>query len=192
MREASRRLKAAKEQEEPSPDAELSNTLAADLDAEVDCPDCAEKVKSRAKVCKHCGNDLTQERKPSRTSRRPGASSGARRRVDYLPMVATRSPGVAAVLAVFIPGLGHLYAGQIAFGLGYMLGVPFLFVAPMLLVGATALGGGHAAAGAKGALAGYAATVLIGYALGFALWVWQIFDAYNVSSRPDRHSLRRR
>ncbi|MFI5316609.1 MAG: hypothetical protein ACHQ6T_12985 [Myxococcota bacterium] len=30
-------------------------------------------------------------------------------------------PGLAAVLSVFIPGLGHVYAGRLAAGLGWFL-----------------------------------------------------------------------
>ena len=41
-------------------------------------------------------------------------------RVRRLP-----SPGIAAVLAVLIPGLGHVYSGRLAAGAGWFLAVSF-------------------------------------------------------------------
>jgi TM2 domain-containing membrane protein YozV len=35
------------------------------------------------------------------------------------------SPGLAAVLSVFIPGLGHVYSGRLAAGLGWFLATTF-------------------------------------------------------------------
>lgn len=35
------------------------------------------------------------------------------------------SPGLAAVLSVFIPGLGHVYSGRLAAGLGWFLATMF-------------------------------------------------------------------
>ena len=35
------------------------------------------------------------------------------------------SPGLAAVLSVFVPGLGHLYAGRLGAGLGWFLAAMF-------------------------------------------------------------------
>lgn len=35
------------------------------------------------------------------------------------------SPGVAAVLSVFVPGLGHVYAGRLGAGLAWFLATMF-------------------------------------------------------------------
>ena len=48
-------------------------------------------------------------------------------RHDY-PMerpVRPPSPGLAAVLSVFVPGLGHLYSGRLGAGLGWFLATMF-------------------------------------------------------------------
>jgi TM2 domain-containing membrane protein YozV len=37
----------------------------------------------------------------------------------------TPSPGVAAVLSVLIPGLGHVYSGRLGAGLAWFLGAMF-------------------------------------------------------------------
>ncbi len=45
---------------------------------------------------------------------------------DPLPPVAREpSPGLAAVLSVFIPGLGHLYAGRLGAGLLWFIASSF-------------------------------------------------------------------
>jgi hypothetical protein len=49
-----------------------------------------------------------------------GASEFGEVRVRRMP-----SPGIAAVLAVLLPGLGHLYAGRLAAGAGWFLAVSF-------------------------------------------------------------------
>ena len=49
-----------------------------------------------------------------------GASDIGEMRVRRLP-----SPGIAAVLAVLIPGLGHVYSGRLLAGAGWFLAVSF-------------------------------------------------------------------
>jgi TM2 domain-containing membrane protein YozV len=80
------------------------------------CPYCAELIKVDAKKCKHCKEMLDHElRNQTRNW----------------------SPGVAAVLSFFIPGLGQIYKGQIAEGffcliltlIGY-----FFFVLPGIVI----------------------------------------------------------
>jgi TM2 domain-containing membrane protein YozV len=73
------------------------------------CPFCAEDIQDAALVCKHCGRSMAGDVavKPARTW----------------------SPGVAAVMSFFIPGLGHLYKGRVLAGvcwfvftiIGYMM-----------------------------------------------------------------------
>jgi TM2 domain-containing membrane protein YozV len=42
------------------------------------------------------------------------------------------SPGVAAVLAVLIPGLGHVYVGRLLAGAGWFLAISFAYWAIIL------------------------------------------------------------
>ncbi|HTO52286.1 MAG TPA: hypothetical protein VMR50_02785 [Myxococcota bacterium] len=48
------------------------------------------------------------------------------RRFDY-PIERPRvpNPGLAAVLSVIVPGLGHVYSGRLAAGLGWFLATMF-------------------------------------------------------------------
>ncbi len=46
--------------------------------------------------------------------------------LDYArPVVRRPSPGLAAVLSVIVPGLGHVYAGRLGTGLGWFLATGF-------------------------------------------------------------------
>jgi len=65
-----------------------------------------------------------------------------------------KSPGVAAVLAFFVPGLGHLYCGRIGSGLAWFI----------LLTGWTV------------------ATFPAGSIISVPLWIWQIVIAYRLAS----------
>ncbi len=85
------------------------------------CPHCAEEILADAKKCKHCGEFLDGNY-PAGHGRGP---------------VRSWSPGVAAVLSVFVPGLGQIYKGDIAIGIvifivtaiGYVV-----FILPGLLI----------------------------------------------------------
>tara|TARA_B100001245_G_C22699857_1_gene341056 strand:- start:89 stop:403 length:315 start_codon:yes stop_codon:yes gene_type:complete len=66
------------------------------------CPHCAELIKVDAKVCRFCSLHVA-------TGQRAGVEAARK-----------WSPGVAAVLSFFIPGLGQLYKGQILNGFFWM------------------------------------------------------------------------
>jgi hypothetical protein len=72
------------------------------------CLYCDEEILARAVKCKHCG-ELLDER-----LRRKRVREG---RPQW-------SPGVAAVLSFFIPGLGQMYKGQVFSGCAWLVVVP--------------------------------------------------------------------
>lgn len=67
-------------------------------------------------------------------------------------MSGTKTYGVPALLSFFVPGLGQLIKGEIfkAIGIWVVLGICFLLQ-----------------------------IILVGYLIGFIVWIWQIYDAYN-------------
>ena len=55
---------------------------------------------------------------------------GSYRSIERRPRVP--SPGVAAVLSVLLPGLGHVYAGRLLAGLVWFLGTGLGYALPLL------------------------------------------------------------
>ncbi len=186
----------------PSDTSVMPDELAQYASDEVDCPFCAERIKAKAKVCKHCARDVTKA-----PTSKPAKAAGPRRaKSDRVSVVhhhhhaagSGKSGGVAAVLAVLIPGLGHIYAGRLVPGLLYLFGLPVgMFVATIVVAGA-GFAAGAAAGGEAGAVAGYGGGILFMWLVGFAVYVWQIVDAYSScasgasgGARPQRRRGRR-
>jgi TM2 domain-containing membrane protein YozV len=152
------------------------------VSADMECPRCAELIKVRAKVCRFCGYDLDGPSEPARR-----ASSGRLRAATAEPRVvhhhhygsaATQplhSPGVAAVLSFFIPGLGQLYCGRILVGLCLMFATPFC--AWLALYSSVTIG---AATRTPGGLAGW---TLVGGIAFVCCYIGAIVDAWNTAER---------
>jgi len=89
-----------------------------------------------------------------------------------------KSEGAAAVLSLLWSGLGQIYVGRIARGIGIMLAY---FVIGFI-------GGGFII---LGAIAGGSGGVLIALLLivvaALALLVWSVFDAYNLAKKYNDH-----
>jgi TM2 domain-containing membrane protein YozV len=73
------------------------------------------------------------------------------------------NPGTAAVLSFLISGMGQIYHGQIAKGVGFVA---------LQLVNLTLM------------------TVLIGYVTFFLLWVYAIYDAHKQAEKINVRSVR--
>ena len=86
------------------------------------CPFCAETILEAAKKCKHCGEFLEESSRPPIASTTGATPAGAARGGN----------GVAAVLSFFVPGLGQIYKGKLAAGIGWLFGA-------IILAGLTAL-----------------------------------------------------
>lgn len=140
----------------------------------VDCPECAEPVRSRARTCRHCGHDLTgQRRAPTRPARPPARPTP--RAVQPMFVVTAKSPGVALLLSLIVPGAGQMYAGAIGKGVFIMFALPIL----LAILGWIMLFG--ALSGNPGSLAG-----LVGVSLaGGVAWLWQCFDAVSTANRAN-------
>ncbi|HWP35416.1 MAG TPA: hypothetical protein VNM66_07460, partial [Thermodesulfobacteriota bacterium] len=69
-----------------------------------------------------------------------------------------KSPGLAAVLSFFLPGLGQIYNGQIAKGLVLFAVGPLFFL-------------------------GVLSWIVVGYFLYVPLWIYAIYDAYRSAER---------
>ena len=91
-----------------------------------------------------------------------------------------KNPGLAAVISLFIPGGGQMYAGYITRGffiLGACILVPMIMLA-LSFFSALAEPTGGAALGMG----------VFGWIIMVALWIWQVYDAYNLArTTPVNH-----
>lgn len=97
------------------------------------CPFCAELIQNEAIKCKHCGEMLEKEEEDFWAS-----DSGNRGPVVInRNLKNTPSPGVAAVLSVFFPGIGQIYRGKLFKGILWFIFVIlgyFMFVVPGIIL----------------------------------------------------------
>lgn len=80
-----------------------------------DCPQCAEPVRTKAKVCRFCGFDLLRL-KPAVLAGGFGPSPGS-----FIASKRQKSAVVAVLLAMLFPGFGHFYAGENRRGFAYLV-----------------------------------------------------------------------
>ncbi len=97
------------------------------------CFNCASEIDSLAEICPKCG-----VRQPSP------------RRTEH------KSPGIAAVLAFLIPGLGHIYCGKIGKGILFLV---LAIISGVLII------------------------ILIGIPIYIVVWVINIIDAHKTAKR---------
>ena len=104
---------------------EATDSVATALEDTKLCPYCAESIKMDAKKCKHCKEVLDDELRTEQ------------QQISVFVQPPKWSPGVAAVLSLFIPGAGQIYKGQIGNGLVWLILVAIgylLLVVPGLIL----------------------------------------------------------
>ncbi len=91
------------------------------------CPFCAEMIQWDAIKCKHCGELLNGN-----------GRAAYNQSAQYITIRERKwSPGVAAVLSFFFPGVGQIYKGQVLGGIIWLIAVPIgylLLVIPGLIL----------------------------------------------------------
>ncbi|MEW6036366.1 MAG: hypothetical protein AB1529_07165 [Candidatus Micrarchaeota archaeon] len=80
------------------------------------------------------------------------------------PVENKKSPGLAAVLNFLWVGLGHIYCGDIMFGLFLMVAYPIVILLCFVTI--------------------------ICIPVPFIMWLWAIFDAYNLAKKINRGEVR--
>lgn len=171
----------------PSPSS-LSNSLVRtadhappqlDGDDTIPCPACAEMIKAAAKVCRFCGASLATSRGRRKTPDQIRfLQSVTVHAHHHSPTQPPKNPGVAAVLAFFYDGLGHIYCGQI--GLAFLLiGLAVLWIvaiygAPILVLAR------------RGAPEDAGLVFVVVCVIGAVQHIWQIADAYAAAERANR------
>lgn len=91
------------------------------------CPFCDEEIKVNAVKCRHCGEFLDAELHLESVEEKQTVIYQGRE----------WSPGIAALLSLFIPGAGQIYKGNVASGIGWLIFVPigyFMFLVPGIIL----------------------------------------------------------
>jgi len=108
------------------------------------CPDCGHRCSTSAVACPQCGRPFRD--KATQQQQQPTAppSNAAQPQIHYhypypytYPPPQVWSPAVAAVLSLFIPGVGQMYKGRILEGILWLLFTPIgyvLFIIPGLIM----------------------------------------------------------
>jgi TM2 domain-containing membrane protein YozV len=73
-----------------------------------------------------------------------------------------KSSGIAAIASFVVPGLGQIYCGQI--GRGIMILIGFVIACFMILI-------------------------LIGLILAPLIWIWNVYDAYNLANQINKGAI---
>lgn len=133
------------------------------------CPYCGAQLPPGASFCPKCGASV-QVAPATPTTQQPAIPvtttpvSPPPTRPPTTVVVGAKSPGVAAILSLLIPGLGQIYVGRVGRGL-----LILFIVMPLTFV--------------------MASLTLIFVFLPLIIWIWQIFDAYNLAKKYNDYLL---
>jgi RNA polymerase subunit RPABC4/transcription elongation factor Spt4 len=146
-------LKAGEKEEGGYPEKEPEKAVFKEGRAKY-CSNCGALIDQKAEICPECG---------VRVSEPPLG------RISTIPE--TKSVALAVVLSFFIPGLGQMYCGKAARGVGILV----LSILMFLIFGF--------AAGSAGAASSAPAVPFLMWIL---VYIWNIYDAYKLAERINR------
>jgi len=126
------------------------------------CRKCGAEIAADNDFCGKCGQRVA------------GSGTAEARRMERPQTVVLRekSEGAAAVLSLLWSGLGQIYVGRIARGLGIMLAYFLIWFVGIWFIVLGAMAGGTG---------GVLVVLLLIVVVTLALLVWSVFDAYNLA-----------
>jgi TM2 domain-containing membrane protein YozV len=145
------------------------------------CPRCGTQIADGSTFCSSCGANLVQPPPPVYASPAPYGAQQPYGGIAYR----RKSEGIALLLAILLPGAGHLYGGKIVKGIVIMLtffAVPIVIYLAWLLFFTPADFTVDWPFGSIPNTNLIVFTVIMAIVL-FILWIYQLIDAYNVTKR---------
>ena len=106
------------------------------------CPDCGRACSISATSCPQCGRPFSNMTAQPPVHQQPPMAGQAPAQIHYYypppyPAPQVWSPGIAAILSLFIPGVGQMYKGRVAEGILWLIFTPigylFLIVPGLIL-----------------------------------------------------------
>ncbi len=142
------------------------------------CPRCGTQIADGSSFCSSCGANLAQPPPPAYVNATPfGAQPYSN--VSYR----RKSEGIALLLAILLPGAGHLYAGKIIKGVAILLtffAVTIITYLAWFVAFNTAVFTSDWSSGSIPSFIVF--TVIMGIVL-MIIWIYQLVDAYSVTKR---------
>jgi len=136
------------------------------------CDQCGKAVPADAAFCPTCG----RRRRASTELPPPPSVQTGPPAAPVITLSESKNPGIAALLAFIVPGIGHIYVGRIASGLVILAAYYILMILAMVSfsLGIFTLG------------AGFVLSIPLGIGI-LAVWAWQLFNAYKLAKQFNVH-----
>ena len=139
------------------------------------CSKCGSEVNDLQAYCGKCGNEL--------------GNGGSSQTAAPQLMIHQKNSGIAAILSFLVPGLGQLYDGRIARGLGLMaLCILTAFIGSMAVLSASEtyydFYNGHYVSSYQNGLVAVGVVMTV---ICIILWIWNVFDAHRSANRYNDH-----
>lgn len=115
-------------------------------------------MERNTKFCSNCGAEIDV-----RAEICPKCGVRVAQISTPIPLSVQKNSGISAVLSFIWPGLGQVYNGQIGKGIAIMLIQFVLLVFSVFIV-----------------------TLIITLPAMFAIWAWNIYDAYSIAEKINR------
>jgi TM2 domain-containing membrane protein YozV len=154
----------------------------------MNCPKCGKENREGANFCQACGQPLQPYQGPGYTG--PGYYYPPYQGYPYNyppQFVAEKDVVVAILLALMLPGAGHMYAGEVKKGI--------LILASFFIIGILAALAWFATywppTSSGNPIAGVA-LIMFAVIISLAIWIYQVYDAYQTAQRySDSHGVKR-
>ncbi len=145
----------------------------------MNCGRCGYENREGARYCQACGAPLQSSQGPGYNN--PGYYYAPYQGNPYVgqpQFVEHKDVVVALLLALMVPGVGHMYAGEVKKGV--------LILATFIIIGTLVLLAGVAAAGSFVSSQNpfpIAVVIVLVVIISLVIWLYQIYDAYQAALR---------